>query len=133
MDTTPPQPPPIDAEVLEMLASLQEPGEPDLLVELVTLFLRDTPSRLRDLSARPLEAGRVVRVAHAVKGSAGNLGAMVLQERASALEQAAHAGGDPVLLAGLADAVQAEYARVEAYLRGVLAERTGADSSKTGN
>lgn len=133
MDTTPPQPPPIDAEVLEMLASLQEPGEPDLLVELVTLFLRDTPSRLRDLSARPLEAGRVVRVAHAVKGSAGNLGAMVLQDRASALEQAAHAGGDPVLLAGLADAVQAEYARVEAHLRGVLAERTGADSSTTGN
>ena len=133
MDTTPPQPPPIDAEVLEMLASLQEPGEPDLLVELVTLFLRDTPSRLRDLSARPLEAGRVVRVAHAVKGSAGNLGAMLLQERASALEQAAQAGGDPVLLAGLADAVQAEYARVEAHLRGVLAERTGADSSKTGN
>lgn len=133
MDTPQPQSLPVDPEVLEMLASLQEPDEPDLVVELVTLFLRDTPERLRDLLARPLDAGHVVRVAHAVKGSAGNLGALVLQERASALEQAGHAGGTPELLGSLADALQAEYGRVERHLQGVLAKRLGADSSKTGH
>jgi CheY-like chemotaxis protein len=118
-------PPPVDTEVLEMLASLQEPGEPDLLVELVSLFLRDTPERLQELVVRPLAGSPVARVAHAVKGSAGNLGAMHLQELASELEQAGHQSRSSDELAALADAVCAEYARVELYLQGVLTTRTG--------
>ena len=123
MDTTQPQPPPVDPEVLDMLTSLQEPGEPDLVVELVTLFLRDTPERLQVLLARPLDGSQAAGVAHAIKGSAGNLGAMVLQERASALEQAAHRGSHPERLAALADALHAEYARVERHLKDLLGER----------
>ena len=128
MDTSSPQPPPVDAEVLEMLESLQEPGEPDLIVELITLFLKDTPDRLAELEDRSLDAGHVARVAHAVKGSAGNLGAMVLQDCASALEHAAHRGESPEMLAGLADAVHAEFARVARHLQQVLAQRTGTDT-----
>ena len=128
MDTSSPQPPPVDAEVLEMLESLQEPGEPDLIVELITLFLEDTPDRLAELGVRPLDAGHVARVAHAVKGSAGNLGAMVLQDCASALEHAAHRGESQKMLAVLADAVHAEFARVERHLQQVLAQRTGTDT-----
>jgi HPt (histidine-containing phosphotransfer) domain-containing protein len=124
MHATPPSPPPVDPEVLEMLASLQEPGEPDLVAELLTLFLRDTPERLFELRARPLEAGPAARVAHTVKGSAGNLGATQLQERASALEQAGHRGADADVLATLADALDAEYACVEQHLRQLLAERS---------
>lgn len=130
METPIPPPPPVDPEVIEMLASLQEPGEPDLVVELVTLFLRDTPERLRDLHARPLDASQAARVAHAVKGSAGNLGASRLQELASDLEQAGHRGESADGLATLAEAVFTEYARVEQHLQGVLADRTGADSSR---
>ena len=126
MDTSQPQPLPVDPEVLEMLASLQEPGEPDLLAELLTLFLRDTPERLESLGDRPLDANHVARVAHAVKGSAGNLGAMVLQECASALEQAAHRGDGADALSSLVDAVRAEYERVERYLRQILAQRRSA-------
>jgi len=120
---------PVDPEVIEMLASLQEPGEPDLIVELVTLFLHDTPERLRDLRAQPLEAGRAARVAHAVKGSAGNLGASLLQELAGQLEQAGHRGDSPAALAVLADAVHAEFSRVEHHLLGLVSERTGEDAS----
>jgi two-component system, chemotaxis family, chemotaxis protein CheY len=127
MDTSSPQPPPVDAEVLEMLESLQEPGEPDLIVELITLFLKDTPDRLAELGGGPLDASHVARVAHAVKGSAGNLGAMVLQECASALEHAAHRGEGPEVLASRADAVHTEFARVERHLEQVLAQRTGTD------
>ena len=122
MDT----PPPVDPEVIEMLASLQEPGEPDLVVELVTLFLRDTPERLRDLRTRPLDASQAARVAHAVKGSAGNLGAVRLQEVAGDLEQAGHRGESADGLATLVEAVFSEYARVEQHLQGILADRTGA-------
>ncbi len=112
-----------------MLASLQEPGEPDLIVELVSLFLRDTPERLRGLVDRPLEPSHAARVAHAVKGSAGNLGASRLQDLASRLERAGHDGQSADTLAGLAEDVCAEYARVEHHLRGVLADRGGADAS----
>ena len=126
MDITTPTPPPVDPGVLDALASLQEPGEPDLLLELVTLFLRDTPERLQDLHARPLDPGHAARVAHAVKGSAGNLGAMVLQERASLLEQAAHRGSDSDVLASLTAALHAEYGRVERHLRAILADRARA-------
>ena len=123
-------PPPVDTEVLEMLASLQEPGEPDLLVELVSLFLSDTPERLRALRVRPLASAPVARVAHSVKGSAGNLGATHLQDLASQLEQAGHESRGSDELAALADALCAEYARVELYLQGVLAMRSG-DSPTT--
>jgi two-component system chemotaxis response regulator CheY len=129
MNAQTPPPPPVDPEVLEMLASLQEPGEPDLVVELVTLFLRDTPERLAELTGRPVEAATAARVAHAVKGSAGNLGATGLQELAGRLEQAGHRGEAGEALADLVAAVHAEYARVERHLRGVLAERAGADSA----
>ena len=123
-------PPPVDTEVLEMLASLQEPGEPDLLVELVSLFLSDTPERLRALRVRPLASAPVARVAHAVKGSAGTLGATHLQDLASQLEQAGHESRGSDELAALAEALCAEYARVELYLQGVLAMRSG-DSPTT--
>ncbi len=125
---SPSSPVPVDPEIIEMLDSLQEPGEPDLIVELVTLFLRDTPERLRDLRDRPLEAALAARVAHAVKGSAGNLGASLLQERASELEQAGHRGDSPAALAMLTDAVYAEFARVEQHLLALVAVRTGADA-----
>lgn len=130
MTMPPPLPPPVDDEVLEMLASLQEPGEPDLLTELVTLFLRDTPVRLRDLEQRPLDAMTTARVAHAVKGSAGNLGATHLQDLASTLEQAGRQGAAAEALAPMADALCVEYARVAAYLETVIAGRTdGSDAT----
>ena len=131
MPTPTPPPPPVDPEVIEMLASLQEPGEPDLVVELVTLFLRDTPERLNEL-AGPVDAAQVARVAHAIKGSAGNLGAMTLQDVASRLEQAGHRGESADALARLTTELHEEYARVEQYLRGVVAERAGTDPALNG-
>lgn len=125
MTMPPPLPPPVDDEVLEMLASLQEPGEADLLTELVTLFLRDTPVRLRELDTRPLDPHVTARVAHAVKGSAGNLGATHLQDLASTLEQAGRQDAAPELLAPMADALCVEYERVAAYLKTVIANRAG--------
>jgi HPt (histidine-containing phosphotransfer) domain-containing protein len=108
---------PVDPEVLEMLADLQEPGEPDVLAELLGLFLRDTPERL-GVIARALDTGdldAVGRAAHSVKGSASNLGAMALQGYAACVEMHARTGdlaATRAEAAGLAD----EYRRVREHL-----------------
>lgn len=126
MDMTP-LPSPVDADVLEMLDSLQEPGEPDLLAELVALFLRDTPDRLQQLREHAADAAAVARIAHAVKGSAGNLGATHLLATATRLEQAAHDDQPPTALVRLADELDMEYVRVAQHLQEILGGRGAAD------
>ena len=116
--------PPVDPDVLEMLASLQEPGEPDLLAELIGLFLRDTSERLQALHDAALDAARVARVAHAVKGSAANIGAMRLQQVAGDLEEAGHQFCPARELASLVAEVSVEYERVRQYLEAELIART---------
>lgn len=62
--------------------------------EVVALFLADTPQRLQSLHAA-LDAGdaeQLAVAAHALKGSAGNVGAVALHEQAGTLETAARAG-----------------------------------------
>ena len=119
-----PKPLPVDPDVLEMLADLQEPGEPDLLSELVTLFLRDTPERLdvlhRALDSRDFETA--ARAAHSLKGSAANLGATQLQALAADAETSARAGDEATVRASAA-ALDAEFAAVRRQLEDVLTRR----------
>ncbi|MCC6163509.1 MAG: response regulator [Acidobacteria bacterium] len=117
---------PVDPLVLEMLASLQEDGEPDLLVELITLFLQETSARLADLAGEPTDAPSTARVAHSIKGSAGNLGASGLQALAARLETAAQEGQVGDTLRTLVADVDAEFRRVERHLRDVRASRLAA-------
>ena len=115
---------PVDPEVLQMLADLQEPGEPDLLRELITLFLRDTPERLdalrRALARDDLET--TGRAAHSLKGSAANLGAAGLQSLAASAETAARDRAQPGLVTLLA-LLDAEFAQVRRQLEDLLASR----------
>ena len=69
----------LDEDVLASLRELQEQGEPDILNELIELFLDEAPaqlSALREAIEGGGDAGPVERVAHALKGSSGNVGAM---------------------------------------------------------
>ena len=118
------QPMPVDPEILQMLADLQEPGEPDLLRELITLFLRDTPERL-DTALRALAASdfdTAGRAAHSVKGSAANLGAHALQAHAGTAEAAARRQDASALTTALV-ALDEEFALVRAQLERVRATR----------
>ncbi len=117
---------PVDPLVLDMLASLQEDGEPDLLVELITLFLQETSARLTDLAGAPIDAPSTARVAHSIKGSAGNLGASGLQALAARLEAAAEEGQPEHTLRMLVAEIEAEFRRVDCQLRDVRASRTAA-------
>lgn len=83
--------PVLDASVIEMLRELGGPDEPELLEDLVEIFLDDAPARIRDIEEALAEANYELmeRAAHTLKSSAANLGAMVLSASASELEAAA--------------------------------------------
>lgn len=63
--------------VLENLRQLQAPGEPDLVPQLIDLYLADVPVRL-DTLRQALAHGdgaRLAQTAHTLKGSSANMGA----------------------------------------------------------
>jgi HPt (histidine-containing phosphotransfer) domain-containing protein len=104
-----------------VIASLRELGgedDPGLFIELVNLFLSDTPERLQALSEamERRDPTALERAAHALKSSSANLGALEL----SALFRDIEAAGrdkDLSRAAPLVARTRPEFARVEAALR----------------
>jgi CheY-like chemotaxis protein len=84
----------LDRSVLAALRELQHEGEPDVLGELIELFLADAPPRLVALreAAEAGDARTVVEIAHALKGSCSNMGAVGMGATCAELEEAARAG-----------------------------------------
>lgn len=83
------QPPVIDPQAIENLRSLNPGDNDEFLRELTLIFLEDTPQRIADLE-QSLAAGDTAtftRAAHSIKGSAANMGAMLLRSAAEKLEQ----------------------------------------------
>jgi HPt (histidine-containing phosphotransfer) domain-containing protein len=71
----------LDMQVVEELMSLSDDGDPELLLDLIKLFLDDGPDKVAAIE-QGLAKGdfeMMERAAHALKGSAGNLGARLLQ------------------------------------------------------
>ena len=79
----------IDPIVLENLRGLNEPGGPDVFVEILDLYLRDAPPRVEAVRrfAEDGDPDGVARAAHALKGSSQNVGARRLAAAAAALEE----------------------------------------------
>ena len=65
-------------------------GDRDFVGRLLDKFRKRLPQDLADLSAAATEgdASRVAKLAHQLKGSAGNIGAAALHRRAATLETA---------------------------------------------
>ncbi|MEW9920260.1 Hpt domain-containing protein [Marimonas sp. MJW-29] len=110
----------------EVLDELRETTGDDFLSELVTTFLDEAPAMIADLkdAANKGDADRFRRAAHSIKSNASSFGATALAELARSMElgdlaEDAAKGGSP--LAALA-ALDAEYARTSAALKGVLNE-----------
>jgi HPt (histidine-containing phosphotransfer) domain-containing protein len=110
----------LDAAVLANLRQLTPPGEPDVLAEILTVFLGDVPQRIDHLktSWRAGNAAAVQRAAHSLKGSSGNVGARVLFEVCREIDDRSKAGdlGIEPLIAAL----DREFARVEAEITRLL-------------
>lgn len=115
--------PAIDLDALATLRELQEEGEPDLLSELVELFLTDAAPRLRSLweAVDRSDAAVVETQAHALKGSCANFGARPMAEICERLQSVGHSG-DVTNASGLLARLQAEFERVEDALSSELAE-----------
>ncbi|HLL40933.1 MAG TPA: response regulator, partial [Rubrobacteraceae bacterium] len=87
-DTSPTPDVSVDYSVLESLRELQGEGEPDILEELVGMFLDDAPSQLETLkeAAEKGDTQSIERLAHTLKGSCGNMGAVRMEALYSELE-----------------------------------------------
>jgi len=110
--------PVLDPAVINTLRQLTAPGEPDVLTEVLKLFLEEVPARMIRLrnawAAGSVE--EVHRAAHSLKGSAGNIGATGMFEICRQLDGIGKSGG--LAAAGpLIDALGAEFGKVEEEIR----------------
>jgi CheY-like chemotaxis protein len=83
---------PIDTAVLDRLRRLQGKTE-DLIAKLSEIFARDTGRRLEELedAVHRADTLAVVQLAHAIKGSAANLGAQIVVQICAGIETRAEA------------------------------------------
>lgn len=84
----------IDDSILESYRSLQDEGQPDVVTEFIDGFLEDLPvraDRLRQAvdSKNPTE---LKSAAHALKGSAGSVGAVVVAGLCAQIEAIGRSG-----------------------------------------
>jgi len=114
-------PPVLDPAVIESLRQLTPPGEPDVLNEVLQLFLEDVPGRLARLRSawQDGNAVEVQRAAHSLKGSAGNIGATDLLSVCRLLDDHGKSG-DLSNLAPLVTSLETEYAKVEAEIKSLI-------------
>jgi len=108
----------LDRGVLTSLRELGGEEDPGLFVELVNLFLEDTPERMRELSAalEKQDPRAIEHAAHALKSSAANLGALGLSDLFRAIESAGREK-DLGRAATLVAKALPEFGKVEAALR----------------
>ncbi|MBK8478869.1 MAG: Hpt domain-containing protein [Opitutaceae bacterium] len=105
-------PPPIEQASLLNLRTIG--GDDDSFVaEIVQMFREDTPPQFAELSDCVAQADpvRLGKVAHSMKGSAGNFGAKHFRHLAEAIEAIAKSGNLAQAPAAIA-ALQAEFERV---------------------
>jgi HPt (histidine-containing phosphotransfer) domain-containing protein len=111
----------LDPAVIASLRRLTPPGEPDVLVEVLRLFLDEVPRRIERLRAARAAGNlaEVHRAAHSLKGSAGNIGAHAMAEVCRQLEERGKAG-DLEGTGHLVPALAAEFGKVEGEIRRLL-------------
>jgi HPt (histidine-containing phosphotransfer) domain-containing protein len=116
----PAEEPVLDAEVIAGLRELSDEDGPDILVELVEMYLGDTPPRLVALreAVGQSDAEAVKQIAHSVKGSSGNLGAQRMARLCAELETAG-TNRDLARATRLLRRIEAEFGRASEALKGV--------------
>jgi HPt (histidine-containing phosphotransfer) domain-containing protein len=111
----------VDMAALRAFEEMQAEGEPDLIVELIDLYLADAPLKLASILGAAAEAdeGTLRCAAHSLKGSSSSLGAGQVAALCEELERAYGAGS-----AGQAAALLGRLGReLEAARRAFEAER----------
>ena len=115
---------PVDPAALEQLRAMRQ-GDSDLLLEVIELFLQETPDRLAALrdGLNRSDLPMVLRVAHTIRGSAGHLGARTLTALCARVEEKIRQG-KPINAAFTLASIEEEVDRVREALI-AEAERLG--------
>ena len=110
----------LDPAVVDSLRQLTSPGEPDVLAEILTVFLEEVPRRIERLKAAWWDgnAAEVQRAAHSLKGSSGNIGASRLFGVCKQIDDRAKAG--ELRIDELIAELDREYLNVEAEIKRLL-------------
>ena len=84
----------LDVSVMAAIRALGDPGEPDVYAEVAHLFLVDVPIHLSALGAAiaTADSESVWQIAHRLRGSALEMGAVRMAPVCAAIEHAARAG-----------------------------------------
>jgi HPt (histidine-containing phosphotransfer) domain-containing protein len=108
---------PVDRETLARLHGLQGEDEPNIVVDLAGIFLKDARSRLVAVEEALQEgdASAVERAAHTLKGGSGSMGARRMSSLCTQLEHVS-ASGDLSLGSELLGRIREELGRVERAL-----------------
>jgi signal transduction histidine kinase/CheY-like chemotaxis protein/HPt (histidine-containing phosphotransfer) domain-containing protein len=115
----------IDRKVLDNIRALQGDGDDDLLNKIITIFLSDSPERLAELrkAVNSGDAPSINRIAHTLKSSCANLGALNLSSQFKEMEAMGRTNSiehTPELLSQ----IEAEFKTVEAALREELMQES---------
>jgi len=116
--------PVLDKDFLQRISSLQGQGASDLLIKVVTAYLDDTPRRLQQLreAISSLSAPAIREVAHSLKSSSANLGALNLSSLFKELEMMSR-NNSLDKASELLSRIEKEYVAVEAALKAELGGR----------
>jgi HPt (histidine-containing phosphotransfer) domain-containing protein len=111
----------LDPAVIESLRQLTSPGEPDVLEEVLKIFLQEAPLRIDRLRTFLADGNiqEVQRAAHSLKGSAGNIGARQLHDLCRQVDEKGRAG-ELSGLAPLVDTLAVEFGKVEVEIHRLL-------------
>lgn len=84
----------LDMNVITSLRELGGDDDPDLLTDLVSAFLSDSPTRMAKIEAASAsgDSEGLLAAAHGLKSSAANMGALRLSELCRQLEKAGQTG-----------------------------------------
>jgi CheY-like chemotaxis protein len=79
----------IDPSAIDVLRQLRRPDKPDPVIELIDMFIRDTPERLHKLrtAVAQYNAEELAAVAHNLRGCASSIGATQLANLCQKLEE----------------------------------------------
>ncbi len=92
----------LDMEVIDELLSLTGDGDPELLLDLINMFMEDAPSKVEAIhqGMGKKDWEQIARAAHSLMGSSGNLGIHQVQHTCNSLQRV-DSGNTPDDLEGM--------------------------------
>lgn len=109
----------VDMVVLRAFEEIQAEGEPDLIVELINLYLKDAPVKLVSMQEAVAggDAGSLKRAAHGLRGSSASIGAARVAALCEGLEHASRVDSAGLLVEQLGRELEGVRRALEAERR----------------